>query len=324
MTQMQIPMESLKLAAGLLPKATFDYIALGATGAPLIAVLLELTGKAKKKVFYDKLAQQIASMSLILFFLFLIATAGTIAYAANSWKWTLDWLKNPASPMMAVYASLALTAIFLIAYKYSWKKLKKNKPVHILLGILAVLGGMTFIHTSTMTMKLIFSLVGTTPQPAVPQMSMLDHLLVVPDPTVMALAGLYLIMALTFSGAAGGLYLVLRRNKDNFGRDYYKFSLPVIAKWALFPMLIQIASIGWLLSLFTSPPSLETLSRNTGMVVTVGGAGMLALICCAIWTVTWKSPTPMRHKIGLGIAPFLTLGAHALIMAGAFSIFVNL
>lgn len=320
---MQIPMESLRLAAGLLPKATFDFIALGAIGAPLIAVLLELTGKATKKVFYDKLAQQIATMSLILFILFLMAAAGTIAYVANSWQWTLDWLKNPASPIMIVYASLALTAISLSAYKYSWKKLKKNKAVHIFLGILAVLGGVTFTHTATMTMKLIFSLVGTNPEPAVPQIPIIDHMLVMPDLTTMLLAGLYLIMAFTSAGAAGGLYLVLRRNKDNFGRDYYKFALPIIAKWGLFSMLVQILSLGWLLSLFISP-SMASISRNSGMLVTVGGAALLDLLCCIIWTVTCKSATPMRHKIGLIATPFLIIISHSLIMAGAFSIFMNL
>ncbi|WP_027179976.1 hypothetical protein [Maridesulfovibrio bastinii] len=320
---MQIPMESLRLAVGLLPKAIFDYIALGAIGAPLIAVLLELTGKASKKIFYDKLAQQIASMSLILFAVFIIATGGTLAYVAHTWKWTLDWLKNPESPMMIVYASLIISAVFLIAYKYSWKKLKKQKAFHILLGIIAVLGGVSFIHSGTMTMRLVFGLVGSNPEPTVPDIPVLDHLLVVPGPTVMALGALYVIMAFTFAGSAGGLYLVLRRNKDNFGRDYYKFALPVISRWGLFPMIVQLISIGWLLSYFVTP-SLDTLMQNTGMLVTIGGAAVLNIICCAIWAVAWKSATPMRHKIGLAAAPILVILAHSLIMAGAFSIFVKL
>lgn len=320
---MQIPMESLRLTAGLLPKAAFDYIALGAIGAPLIAVLLEITGKATKKVFYDKLAQQIASMSLILFILFFMATAGTLAYVAKSWQWTMDWLINPESPMMFVYASLALSAIFLCAYKYSWKKLKKQKAIHIFFGILAVLGGICFIHSATMTMRLVFGLIGNTPEPSVPQMPLWDHMLAIPDKTNLALGILYVIMSFTFAGSSGGLYLVMRRNKDNFGRDYYKFALPVISKWALFPMVIQILSIGFLISYFITP-SLQTLTQNTGMLVTVGGAALLYIICCAIWIVAWKSATPMRHKIGLSAAPILIILAHSLVMAGAFSIFMKL
>jgi hypothetical protein len=41
-------------------------------------------------------------------------------------------------------------------------------------------------------------------------------------------------------------YLILRRNKDDFGRDYYRFALPQAARWGLALLAPAAIAVGWL------------------------------------------------------------------------------
>ncbi|MBI9112955.1 hypothetical protein [Maridesulfovibrio ferrireducens] len=316
-------MEPLRLTSQLLPKALGDFIALSAIGAPILAVILEITAKAKNKIFYDKLAKQIASMSLIMYVLFLGCAAGAATYFTRQFDWLTDWLINPSSPFIMVYITVGFTLAMLLPYTLLWKSMKKNKPAHILLGTCAALGGISTVHVVTMTMKVFFMQQAATPVPTVPPLPFINHFLVLPGLAGLYLAGLYLIMSLSFAATIGGLYLVLRRNKDDFGRDYYKFSLPVISKWALIPTLAQLAAVTSII-IYLCGPTKELLLANNTTAICLGLSAVLTLLCCAIWIVTWKSATPMRHKIGLTLAPFFTIVAHATVMAGAMNLYLTM
>lgn len=324
---MNIPMEPIRLTAQftaqMLPKAIVDFTTLAAIGTPILAVILEITAKARKKVFYDKLAQQIAALSLILYLLFILCMSGAVLYFTRQMPWLKDWFINPASPVMMFYITLGLSLLGLIPYKYSWKKLKKQKPLHVTLGIIGILGGISSIHVATVIMKTFFSLQTASPTPIVPQVPFYTHFLELPGIPALCLAGIYLIMAISFAATAGGLYLVLRRNKDNFGRDYYKFSLPVIAKWALIPTFAQLTAVIAILY-YMIGSNTQLLYQNMPTAIALGTSLGLIILCCAIWIVTCKSETPMRHKIGLGLAPFCIILAHATLMAGAMNLYLSI
>lgn len=123
-------MEPIRIAGQLtvqmMPKAVADFTTLAAIGAPILAVILEITAKVRKKIFYDKLAQQITALALILYLLFIICLGGTAAYFTNKMPWLKDWFINPSSPVMMFYITLGVALLGLIPYKYSWKKLKKK------------------------------------------------------------------------------------------------------------------------------------------------------------------------------------------------------
>ncbi len=316
-------MEPLRLTSHLLPKAVGDFIALSAIGAPILAVILEITAKAKNKIFYDKLAKQIASLSLIMYVLFLICAAGAATYFTRQFDWLTEWFISTSSPLLMVYITVAFTLALLIPYTMFWKSMKKNKPLHILLGACAALGGIASIHAATMTMKVFFMQQAAAPFPKVPDLPFIDHFLVLPEAAGLCLAGLYLIMALSFAASIGGLYLVLRRNKDDFGRDYYKFSLPVIAKWAFIPTFAQLVAVAAVI-IYLCGPAKELLFSNNTTAICFGISIIFTILNCAIWIVTWKSATPMRHKIGLTLAPFFTIIAHTTVMAGAMNLFLTI
>jgi len=320
-------METIQLtamvSAQMLPKALIDFATLTAIGAPIMAVILEITAKARKKVFYDKLAQQIITMTLIMYLLFILCLGAAGAFFCRQLPWLKDWMINPSSPAMMFYISLGVALAGLIPYKFSWKKLKKQKPLHILLGSIGAIGGVSTIYVATVIMQKFFTMQIESPTPAVPAVPFYTYFQSPPSKAGLCLAGIYLIMALSFSAAASGLYLVLRRNKDDFGRDYYKFSLPVVARWALFPTILQmIASAG--VVYYICGPNITALISNLPVALSFGVSLLLTITCCAIWIVTWKSETPMRHKIGLGLAPLLVILAHATLMAGTMTLYLGL
>ncbi|WP_027720213.1 hypothetical protein [Maridesulfovibrio zosterae] len=324
---MNIPMEPMRLAVQytgqMLPKAIVDFTTLAAIGSPILALILEITAKTRKKIFYDKLAQQITALSLILYFIFIFCLAGIATFFIGKMPWLKDWFMNPHSPVMMFYITLGVALLGLIPYKLSWKKLKKNKPLHVLLGLIGSLGGISSIHVATVIMQKFFTLQTKTTSPSIPQVPFYTHFYNVPGNAGLCLSGIYLIMAISFAATAGGLYLVLRRNKDDFGRDYYKFSLPVIAKWALIPTFAQLLAVVGVIYYLTGSNT-QILYQNITTASALGTSLGLVILCCAIWIVTCKSETPIRHKIGLGLAPFLMIAAHATLMAGAMNLFLTM
>lgn len=314
--------EPLRLTSHLLPKAIGDFITLSAIGAPILAVILEITAKTRNKIFYDKLAKQMSSLSLIMYVLFLICAAGAATYFTRQFDWLAEWFTSTSSPVLMVYITVAFTLVMLIPYTMLWKSMKKNKLLHILLGVFSALGGIATIHAATMTMKVFFMQQAATPFPKVPEQPFINHFLVIPQAAGLYLSGLYLIMALSFAASIGGLYLVLRRNKDDFGRDYYKFSLPVIAKWAFIPTFALLVAVSAVV-IYLSGSATGILSNKT-TTICFGISTFFTVLNCAIWIVTWRSSTPMRHKIGLTLAPFFTIAAHATVMAGAMSLYLTM
>ncbi|WP_320170587.1 hypothetical protein [Maridesulfovibrio sp.] len=324
---MNIPMDPIRLAGLLtvqmLPKSAVDFTTLAAIGAPVIAVILEITAKARKKIFYDKLAQQVAALSLILYFLFILCIGGSAVYFSQKLPWIKDWFINPASPLMMLYLTLAIAVIGLLPYKYTWKKFKKNKIPHVLMGIIGLLGGAASVHVATVIMKLFFTLQAQSAAPAVQDVPFYSHFTALPGNAELCLTGIYLVMALSFAATASGFYLVLRRNKDDFGRDYYKFALPVIARWALFPTLALLAAVAGVVYYMINP-NFEMIYTDITAATAMGSFLFLVAVCCAIWIVTWVSETPMRHKIGLAFAPFLMIIAHGALLGGAMKLYLTL
>jgi len=324
---MNIPMEPIRItammSAQMLPKALVDFATLAAIGAPIMAVILEITAKARKKVFYDKLAQQVTAMTLVLYLLFILCLGSAAAFFSRQLPWLKDWFINPASPVMMFYITLGIALAGLIPYKLSWKKLKKKKPLHVMLGSIGAIGGVATIHVATVIMQKFFTLQMEGPNPAVPAVPFYTHFQAIPGKAGLCLAGIYLIMAMAFAAAASGLYLVLRRNKDDFGRDYYKFSLPVVSRWALLPTLVQAAASAGVIY-YICGQDITPLYSNIPVAISFGVSLLLTLICCAIWIVTLRSETPMRHKIGLGLAPLLVVLAHATLMSGTMNLYLSL
>lgn len=277
----------LQLFTNILPLAFFGALGLACLGAPFIAVFSEIVAKKKKKIFYDKYAQQIASMGLTtgVFSLFGIA-AGLFTLVGNE-PGGQTMLINPASGLVPVYASILLEAVFMILYCTTWKRLKKNKPVHVTFGILSVLSSVLVLYTSLSA--ILFWLV------AGPGTSTVLPLYLAQIPPSLAhlvppLAAMGMFLALALATGLSLTWLVIRRNKDDFGRDYYKFSMNYAALLALIFTLCLVAPSAWIAVLFK--PEFLMAKLMGGYILFLAPA----LILSTIWIFVMRSQAPLRLK----------------------------
>ncbi len=115
-------------------------------------------------------------------------------------------------------------------------------------------------------------------------------------------------LAFALGGGLAAVWLIIRRHKDDYGRDYYASMLPWCASWArnawflVWFMLVGITAVGWI-SLLQEDNYLQNPEFLHSALLL-----MLWLIPGALWTLCLKSDTPLRHKSTLILAFFLAMG----------------
>ncbi|KAB1440369.1 hypothetical protein [Pseudodesulfovibrio senegalensis] len=297
--------ESLTLVAQMAAPAFFDLMGLAALGAAFVATLNQLAAQNSSKAFYDKYAQQTAIMGLGLLGISMaaVAIAGTVAI--NRMPWLGQWLSDTSSPFMPFYASVGLGIILYIPYALLWKRFRKHKMLHTMLG--AITSGSLLAGLALFVAALYIFGITTTGASSTFEVAELPlH----SGSFFWPLTVQYTLFAISAAAGLSLVYLVLRRNKDDFGRDYYKFSLPLAARWALGAMLLEMASQAWLFALLS--PEARTLVLQTGMGALWGGLLGFSLICCLLWLLLARSAHPMRMKWLAFVGALLLWTIHSL------------
>lgn len=114
-------------------------------------------------------------------------------------------------------------------------------------------------------------------------------------------------LALAMSGGLGALWLVIRRNRDDYGRDHYMQMLPWCASWARNSWLVL-----WMLLAGFTGLNLWHVHLAEGRLYgreLIHGAVFLLLwiIPALLWTVVTRSLSPLRHKLTLLLAMVLAM-----------------
>ncbi len=287
-------------------------------GTPLVALVAERLGIAQKRVFLDKFASQITTMGVIL-------GLSSLPFAAGVWfmgwggSWLVLYLKDPNLPLppfslaLAGQASLltagfyVLTLCLLLLYKFTWKSLSKSKTLHSLLGILATLAGFgtLFLFVLVQRMKVLFPDV----HPADQDLSQFFTSLVNEggNSAFWPLFGVSVGIIIVSAAALGLVYMVLRRKKDDYGRDYYNYGLKHCATWAVSGATICLALGGWVAAVMF--PELLHLELGAPKVHLFAIGLLCMVIACICWGLVRGSQTPLRHK------PAIFLGATLLLAA---------
>lgn len=286
-------------------------------GAFPLAWLGEFLAGAKKNVFYKKLAQQLSGLGVLFLCYTLFSVGGSVAFLHVRYpEYVRPWLDAPWLAVPAL-AGLGWLTVFGLAYAFTWRGSKKNPGLHKTLGLLAALGA-PLVLGGSLALKLVAAGSGLD-APATPQMlaTLLEAGL--RSPFFGPLFTGSVLQALTCAAGFGLVYLLTRRNRDDFGRDYYNFAVSTAAKWAVGCAVLTAAAHAWtasfILVLAEGSPSLE-------LAQWIGGASFGALICAVLlWATVWRSKAPLRRKPAILLAALLLLlavGAFAALSAGAF------
>lgn len=294
-------------------------IALASLCAPLVSVATEIAYGIRKKAFLDKCAMQISQSALVnaLFILFALA-AGTWMILDQTQP---ELLQPPFSWKPVILASPAFAAILLLLlYTGSWQMLKKIRALHIFLGLLAGLSAIVLLFlgcllAANIQQPMLFAFLWNNPL-AVLQVLFADFLT---TPPMWAMVGYLFCAGIVFGMALAQIWLILRRHRADYGRDYYTFAMQYCARIALVFTVLSTAMVGVTYWLFRqeTPPELSQ-PHDPGTLLIAAG---LPLCCCLLWLVIAKSPTPMRHKPGVTfglIFSYMALCAQILMLMTAF------
>ncbi len=282
---------------------------LAAGGAPLLALTGERQALARKRVFLDKLGGQLGAMAGIL-------ALCTLPFSLGLWlmSWAGNWLflslersdlplpefslalAGPANLLTAGVYALALALV--TAYWLTWKPWRTRKDAHSLLGVLAVAAAAAAVLLAVGLRHGVLASPGLLPADIGLERLAATFL---QGPLPALLAGHALALAVSAGAGLGLCYLLLRRNKEDFGRDYYAFACKQAAEWGLVGGSLALFLGGWLS--FALMPGLAELRFNDA----VAQFHFLGLLClfmsCICWALVQGSAAPLRLK------PAMVLGA---------------
>jgi len=302
--------------------SSIGLLLLAASGAPLVAVVCERLAVTHKRVFFDKLANQIATMGLVF-------GLGTLPFPLLVWLWGWagNWfyllvkhpnlelpamsLKLAGSASLTIVAVYALALAFLAAYCGAWKSLKNSKAAHSFLGLLAATLGLLALvlflaYKRAALHEPDLAIAGMPIQTLFIQLTATPALSLL-WPTMVAAV----LFALAATGGLGLVYLLMRRNTEDFGRDYYTFALRHCARWATTPILISALAFAW--GAVVHSGRLGDLTVQNPKLQYLAASIVCLLLADTSWTLVARSQTPLRQKpaVILGLL-FLLLGLTAL------------
>ncbi|GAB6177984.1 hypothetical protein JCM16814_28750 [Desulfobaculum senezii] len=280
-------------------------VVLTGLGAFPLAVVSEYIAGAKKKVFLKKFAQQVSLMGVLFVFAALLSVFGSIAYLHYTGAQDIrPWLTTLRPITSANFGSLGVMALFATIYAFTWKGSRKVPGLHKLWGVLASLGALATLACPLSTQLMSMAnrpLPGTAQELSTFLLSGMGSLFFAP------LFLLTLTLAVAFAAAFGLVWMILRRGRDDWGRDYYSYASRYCAGWAAAASVAAAACTGWLFYTIQPTVAAASLGEMT-RYFTMGGAG-LAVLASLLWAVVLKAATPMRHKPTMVIAALCLLVA---------------
>ena len=279
-------------------------------GAGFIALCSQLAARSSHRVFLDKFGQQMTRMSL-----WSLATGvflgGAILWLASSRFGTDLESLLAVDPLVLAWPGGLLVLGFVLhgLSLVLWRPLKLRHPAHLLLGLMgtAALALMVPVVVN-LAGQLFWGLPQETTGPGPFWWSP------VWPPRGQAfgpIVGQLLVLGPGCGGAFALIYLLRRRVRDDFGRDYYRYVAPMGARWAL-AFLLQVPFAAWMV--WQGHPVWPGLVRQD-FVWAAAVFVIMTSLATILWSLVLRSDHPMRMKaamIGGGLCVWLAVSAQVL------------
>ena len=266
-------------------------------GGALISLCSEIQGWVSGNKFSDKFALQVCRMSLM--GLLVLAALATLAAVLRFQTMPAGQPVLPDSAKTVwiwPLAGLGLGVVFQIVSLVTWRNLKRKiKAIHLLISVVAVLGlWMGGYGILNLGLGYLFG-PGLETASGMPCWSVL--LPIVPE--ILGPASIsFLLLSLGGGGTMAGGYLLLRRNQDDFGRDYYTRVQPLAARWGML-FLLQFFFLVWIFWSGSDVPAqaAEHSILQRPEILGVGlGAGLCFVLQFFLMLAVSRSKTPLRKK----------------------------
>lgn len=277
-------------------------LALAAAGMPLVSASGGFFKTKRIRIFLDKFGQQTTTFALLgggYVFLLVAALCAVLPFlfpdaAALFFAWPL--------PVIPLAGFFLLGAALFLAYRGLWQRMKNNKAAHSLIGIASGLAFFAALYALVSGFRLL-SLHAPLPLDA------WDFFVPPPNAFFWPILLQTLSLGLCLAGGLGGMYLVARRNKDDFGRDYYGFTLKLAARIALFPGILNLATLG---HIYNGLWPFASVHAASGMLFSAMTASLaLWAAALALWALASFGSYTLRLKWALVAAAAAAMAALA-------------
>ena len=278
-------------------------VALAALGAPLLVLLLEISAEARSKVLYRKAAQHVSRAGLVFIIYFLLVAGAAMGMLISRFPALAGpWLDNP-KPLLPALASLGVCLVAQIVCVATWKAWRKAKAAHMMVSTVGALSGLF----SVVALTTLGWLVWTAPDEAIPTLGCADLWTAPLSSPLWPLTAQGALLAVTAAAGLGLIYVLSRRAKDDFGRDYYALAFRALTGWGAGFLVLQGTVHAWLINVSGLPP--DGVARWTWLAA-LGTCG-LALLC---WLVVAKNEHPLRLKALVVLAALLLMAFVGLLL----------
>ncbi len=301
-------MENISIGNSILftgTAAIISFIFCSILGGLTIATASLTYGWKKKKGFLEKYAQQILKMTLWFIIGYILIIAGGSLYLSKvtthpiisfTLKGIISILKK--NYVIALPFEGIFFCFFLCGFLYFlWDLFKGVKLLRVIIITFTTLSLWMCVYLITNSKVILFS----KGLYALEQMAF-SRLLIPSSEISIVLVLTYLALALGTGGANLSLFLILRRKRDDYGRDYYKYVVPLSCKWNMVFLFLIPLILLWILLVYRGHlPELYPLLYT---------AFLIAVLLCVIIGIDIKvirSPQPLRLKEVLFISPVISL-----------------
>ena len=290
---------------------------LALSGLPVMAVAGQTLARMRQRSSYDKCGRQLAVLATVLGLLLTMGgavlawlrLAPLLATTAGEIGGSLSVLGQiplsvRAQADMLVWLALACGTFFISLYAALWRTLRSYPALHQTLGLL----GTIFSYAALYGVMSVVSADAAFELGEARADTLRGIFLPAENSTLWNGVSYLLPLTLSMAGGLGALWLVVRRHRDDYGRDHYTQMLPWCALWArnswvvLWMLLVGFTAINiWHASLAGETLSMHEMARY-------GARLLLWLIPGLLWTIVARSATPLRHKLTLLLAMVLAAG----------------
>lgn len=291
----------------------------GGPGAVFMAASTQIFSGAGKPAFMNKLSEQAGRLGAWLLLYLGLALAG-MALGVSPERAAI-WTRDPS--LKIFLAAVPVAAILLgLAYRLLRRPLKNTRGAHTFLGVPAALSALALLLTAAMVrpyLTLLPHMASEYPTLA----GLLDTQLKSPETW-----GYFAQFALLSLGAGGAftlIYLLIRRNRDDYGRDYYAYGAKFASKWSFGFVLASIAP--WAFTACKLVPMIQAMEGKALCFGLMGAYTAFVLIAAVIYAAVGRSATPMRHKPAMilgTICLWLALASFAMLMNEAYGVFQHI
>jgi hypothetical protein len=279
--------------------ALYNVLSFAGFGAFGFALMSEVAYGLRKKIFYDKFARQLCAMGTWLLAFFILAEAGIITFLFLQMPELFTKMTADPIPAAIYGGSILLSFALCLVYRLTWKSMKKKKPLHKSIGFFAVLSALGTVFTLAYFYRHMMRLPVEEIQTAA---KFLEHISL---PGLWTTFALFIAAAFLWCAVLSMLYLILRRTKDDFGRDYYNFIMRYASGSAVTGTVLFLVAAG-VLGFFVIDAAKASAFRNEIIFFTAffGACTMPQII---FLTAISKSLSPMRLKPVVVLVLIMTL-----------------